>query len=290
MSDHDHKPEIDAATGVGTTGHEWDGVKELNNPLPRWWLSIFYISIIWAVGYMIAYPAWPMVSEATRGVLGYSSRAELAEEMQAAAKAQSQWRDQIRDLDLTEISASPELSRFATRAGKAAFAVNCSQCHGSGAQGAIGYPNLNDDDWIWGGALEEIHDTIRYGVRNDSDDARYSEMPAFSEMLEPKEIKSVAQYVLSLSGLDHDPNQASQAVEIFADNCADCHGEKGEGDVEMGAPKLADAIWLFRGDSDSIIRQISTPSHGVMPAWGEKLSPTTIKELTIYVHSLGGGQ
>ena len=290
MSTDHHKPETDEATGVDTTGHEWDGVKELNNPLPRWWLSLFYISILWAIGYMIAYPAWPMVTEATRGMLGYSSRAELADEIQRATEAQSQWRDQIRDLELAEISASPELARFATQAGKAAFAVNCSQCHGSGAQGAVGYPNLNDDDWIWGGTLEEIHGTIAHGVRNDSDDARYSEMPAFGDVLEPEEITSVAHYVLSLSGLDHDQALASQGVETFVDNCADCHGENGEGDVEMGAPKLADAIWLFRGDIDSITRQISAPAHGVMPAWGERLSPTTVKELTIYVHGLGGGQ
>ena len=290
MSNQDHKPETDAATGVHTTGHEWDGVKELNNPLPRWWLSLFYISIIWAIGYMIAYPAWPLVSSATKGVLGYSSRAELAEELKLAEAAQSQWRDQIRDLELEEIAASPELSRFATQAGKAAYAVNCSQCHGSGAQGSAGYPNLNDDDWIWGGSLEEIHATINHGVRNESDDARYSEMPAFGEILEPEEISNLTQYVLSLSGLEHDAGRASKSVDIFVENCADCHGEKGEGDTELGAPKLADAIWLFGGNEDSITQQIVTPSHGVMPAWGQRLSPATIKELAIYVHSLGGGQ
>ncbi|MEO1291476.1 MAG: cytochrome-c oxidase, cbb3-type subunit III [Pseudomonadota bacterium] len=283
--------EKDDVTGVHTTGHEWDGVKELNNPLPRWWVSVFYASVLFAIGYMIAYPAWPMIESATKGVLGYSSRAELAETIEAHREMRAPWREKIAAAPLEEIVADAELNQFAVRAGAATFALNCSQCHGSGAQGFTGYPNLNDDDWLWGGDLEAIHHTINHGVRNDtSDETRYSEMPAFGEILEDEELAAVTQTVLRLGGLDHDAALAEQGTEIYVDNCADCHGDAGMGDPDLGAPKLADAIWLFGGDADSIAKQIAYPSHGVMPAWGPRLDDAAVKELAIYVHSLGGGE
>lgn len=283
--------ERDDVTGVDTTGHEWDGVKELNNPLPRWWLSIFYATVIWSIGYCIVYPAWPMITEATKGVLGYSSRAELQETMAEAAAAQSVWRDRIAAASLDEIRGDQQLSQYAMEAGRAAFAVNCSQCHGAGAQGFPGYPNLNDDAWLWGGDLEQIHTTITHGVRNATDpDARYSEMPAFGEFLSSEEIDDLAQYVLQLGDLDHDRAAAARGEPLYVDNCAACHGDTGAGDRELGAPRLADAIWLFAGDDEAIEKQISAPAHGVMPAWGQRLDATTIKELAIYVHALGGGE
>ena len=282
--------EKDEVSGVETTGHAWDGVKELNNPLPRWWLSIFYATVVWAVGYCILYPAWPLVETTTKGVLGYSSRAEVQQSLVELNERRAPWRDRIAAADLDAIIGDEELLRFARRAGGAAFQLHCSQCHGSGAQGAPGYPNLNDDSWLWGGTLEEIHFTITHGVRNGGDEARDSEMPAFGEDLSAEETEATAAYVLKLGGLEHDAALAQKGATIFEENCAACHGESGEGDQSLGAPKLADAIWLLAGDQEGIVSQIKNPKHGVMPSWGDKLDAVTVKELAVYVHTLGGGQ
>lgn len=290
MSDN----EIDDISGVETTGHEWDGIKELNNPLPRWWLWTFYACIIWAAGYVIAYPAIPLISGATKGILGYSSRGEFAEKVALAKADQAVYLNQIDAMDVADIVADNELARFARAGGASAFKVNCSQCHGSGAQGAAGFPNLNDDEWIWGGSIEAIYTTITHGVRYDpDDDTRFNEMPAFGrdEILESEEILAVANYVASISGGEAEVDLIGQGQVIFEENCAACHGDVGEGLSELGGPALNNAIWLY-GDSsvEGLMTQINTPSHGVMPAWNEKLGDTTVKQLAVYVHSLGGGQ
>jgi cytochrome c oxidase cbb3-type subunit 3 len=282
---------IDEISGVETTGHVWDGIRELNNPMPRWWVITFYLTIIWAIGYMIAYPAWPLISSATTGVLGYSSRADVAGEMAAAEAVQSQYVDRIAQMPVGDIRANPELLQFAVAGGAAAFKVNCVQCHGSGAQGAPGYPNLNDDDWLWGGDIDSIYQTIAHGVRFETDDdTRYSEMPAFKELLEPAEIREVSAYVYSLTGEPSDPALVGPGAEIYAENCAACHGDDGRGDVEFGAPNLADAIWFYGNTESEIARQISNPKHGVMPGWAQRLGDPVIKQLSVFVHSLGGGQ
>lgn len=286
----EEKGHVDEATGTETTGHRWDGIEELNTPLPRWWLWTFYASIVFSIGYVIAYPAIPLVNGATQGLLGWSSRGAVAEDIAGHARGQAEWRDRIDALALDAIRDDPQLMRFATAQGRAAFGVNCSQCHGSGAQGFVGYPNLNDDDWLWGGTLDEIYHTIRHGVRNDADEeARWSEMPAFGAILERPEIADVTQYVLGLGGIEHDAEAAGRGEAIFADNCAACHGDGGEGNTALGAPRLNDAIWLLRGDPDFIAAQIDTPAHGAMPAWGLRLDDTTVKALAVYVHGLGGG-
>ena len=285
--------DIDQLSGIETTGHEWDGIKELNNPLPRWWLWTFYATVIWSLGYVIAYPAIPLVSSATSGVLGYSSRAEVAEEITKAKIAQSDLLSRIESSSLEEIRKTPELLQFATAGGKSAFGVNCVQCHGSGAAGSPGYPNLNDDDWIWGGSLEQIYTTIKHGIRFQwDDDTRVSEMPAFGadELLAKDEISDTAAYVRKLAGLDHEVNAARRGTSIYAENCAACHKETGEGDPEQGAPNLKDAIWHYGSSHEEIVAQISKPRHGVMPGWVNRLDDNTIKKLTVYVHSLGGGE
>jgi cytochrome c oxidase cbb3-type subunit 3 len=281
---------IDEVSGVETTGHEWDGIRELNNPMPRWWVYTFYATIVWAIGYAIAYPAWPLVSDATKGVLGYSSRQELTEAVNAATDAQKVFADKIAALPVSEIAKDPELMQFAINGGDAAFKVNCATCHGSGAMGRLGYPNLNDDDWLWGGTIDQIYQTIQFGVRSAHDETRTSEMPGFAEILEPAQVKQVAAYVVSLTKTASDPALVEPGKQVFIDNCASCHGEKAEGNKEMGAPNLADAIWLKGDTEDAIVRQVSVPRHGMMPAWSGRLSDTTIKELSVYVHSLGGGQ
>jgi cytochrome c oxidase cbb3-type subunit III len=285
--------DIDASSGTETTGHQWDGIKELDTPLPRWWLWTFYATIVWSVGYCIAYPAWPLISTVTPGLLGYSSRAELAVEVDAAAAARSVQVDRIAALDLQAIAADRDLADFARAGGASAFAVNCSQCHGSGAAGAAGYPNLNDDDWLWGGTLDDIYRSIAHGIRFEgNDETRFSQMPAFGRdgLLNRGEIADLVEHVLALSHQEHDPTAARRGAELFADNCAVCHGETGGGDRAAGAPRLSDPISLYAGDADAIRAQVADPSHGVMPAWAHRLDDATIKQLAIFVHSLGGGE
>lgn len=284
-------PKIDDETGVETTGHSWDGIEELNNPLPRWWLWTLYASIVWAIGYTIAYPAWPMISGATSGVLGYSTRGEVAQDIADHEAKNAGLVTELNAADLNSLAPSSDLHRYAVARGGSVFRAQCSQCHGSGAAGALGYPNLLDRDWLWGGDLEAISHTIAHGVRNDTDDdARYSEMPAFADMLEKDEITSVVEYVVSLSGSDFDADLAAAGASVFADNCTVCHGETGQGDREIGAPDLSDAIRLYGGDRASLTYTVNNARFGVMPAWGQRLSEEDVRAVSIYVHSLGGGE
>ncbi len=286
--------EVDDISGTETTGHEWDGIKELNTPMPRWWLWTFYGCIIWAIGYAIAYPAIPLVNGATKGLLGYSSRANLDAELVAAKAGQASYLARIDAMDVADIVKDEELARFARAGGSSAFKVYCSQCHGSGASGAAGYPNLNDDEWIWGGTPEAIYTTIAHGVRYDADfDTRFNEMPRFGadQILERDQIRAIANYVAELSGGEADPALIAEGETLFADNCTSCHAEGGVGDPELGGPAINNGIWLYGdGTVETIIAQINEPQHGVMPAWREKLGDATVKQLAVYVHGLGGGQ
>ncbi len=295
MSTEHHK-HIDDVTGTATTGHEWDGIRELETPMPRWWLWTLYLTIIWAVGYWVLYPAWPLLSDNTRGVLAYSSRASVAVELEALNKQRAVMAAGLETASLDQIKASADLFRIAVARGKAAFGDNCSGCHGLGGGGAKGgYPNLNDDDWIWGGSLDQIHTTLLHGIRwSTSSETRISMMPAFGlkdALLKPAEIDAVANYVRSLSNLPTEAGaKLDQGKELFAANCAACHGEAGKGNQELGAPNLTDPIWLYGSDIKSITETIKYSRAGVMPAWKDRLDPVTIKAITVYVHSLGGGQ
>ena len=287
MTDRD----IDQVTGVETTGHEWDGIKELNNPLPRWWLWTFYACIVFAVGYTVVFPAWPLLSSATPGLLGYSSRADHAAEVAAAKAAQGDTLARIAGTPVAEILDDESLARFAAAGGRSLFKVYCSQCHGTGATGAVGYPNLNDYEWIWGGTIDEIYATISHGARSASDsDTHYNLMPSFGDgILERAQIDTVASYVASLAGVEGGA-VTEEGQLLFADNCAGCHGDAGQGLKEAGGPSLNDAIWLYDGSLASITAQIEQPRHGVMPAWLPRLGDEGVKQLAIYVHGLGGGQ
>lgn len=279
--------------GHGTTGHVWDGIEEWDNPMPRWWVWTFYLTIIWGIGYVIAYPAWPLINGATAGVLGWSTRGDVAAEIQAVEEANAPINAKLEAVDLNAIVGDPELNTYAVSAGGAVFRTWCAQCHGSGAAGAKGYPNLLDDDWLWGGDMEAIHQTVTHGIRNeDSDDARYSEMPAFGrdELLTEEEVEQVTNYVMSLSGAANDASQVEAGSVIYADNCASCHMEDGTGDREQGAPNLADAIWLFGGDYEDIKHTVTYSRFGVMPAWNTRLTEAQIRAVTAYVHQLGGGE
>ncbi len=284
------KVEKDDVTGHETTGHEWDGIKELNRPLPKWWLYTFYASIAYAVVWWVLFPSWPFVSGYFGGLIGSNQRVQLDERMAEARAAQAQYLERIQTASTEEILTDPELLSFAVAGGQSAFADNCAPCHGLGGAGQDIYPTLADDDWIWGGSLDDIQYTINFGIRNEHDDARINEMPAYGQILEREDIQAVASYVLSLSASEHDASLVEQGAVIYEENCAACHGEQGEGIQELGGPNLADQIWLYGGGKAEVIQQISVPQQGVMPPWIGRLDEETVKSLTIYVHTLGGGQ
>ncbi|MGC1429520.1 MAG: cytochrome-c oxidase, cbb3-type subunit III [Albidovulum sp.] len=285
------KKKSDAHTGVETTGHSWDGIEELNNPLPRWWLWTLYATIIWAIGYVIAYPAWPMISGATTGVLGWSTRANVAADIAEHEGKNAGLVASLLEADVTALPQNADLNRYAIARGGSVFRAQCSQCHGSGAAGAKGYPNLLDDDWLWGGSIEDIVLTVRHGIRNETDaEARYSQMPAFKDLIEAPEIDAVVEYVVSLSSTEFDAALAETGALVFADNCAACHGDTAIGDREQGAPDLTDAIWLYGGDRDALTATVSDSRFGIMPAWGQRLSEADVRAVSAYVHSLGGGE
>ncbi len=288
-------PAVKLKKEVGTTGHSWDGIEEYDNPMPRWWVWIFIITIIWSVGYWVAYPAWPGIQSATSGVLGYSSRADVANELAEFEARNESFFVALVDTDLEDIRADDELQRFAVNAGGSVFRAQCSQCHGTGGAGvqASGFPNLLDDDWLWGGTMEDIHETIRYGIRNeDYPEARWSEMPAFGQdgLLDDEEIDQVVNYVLSLSGSDHDSALADAGAENFEINCASCHGDGGEGDYFIGAPALNNQVWLYGGSPEAIRHSIYYSRFGVMPGFANRLRDAEIRAVAAYVHQLGGGQ
>ena len=280
---------IDHVTGVETTGHVWDGdLRELNKPLPAWWLWTFYVCILWAIGYWIVYPAWPTLNDYTKGIWGYSQRAQVMKDVDDLKKTRSKFSDALAAMPIDKVKDNPELLRFAMTGGKVAFNENCAPCHGRGAQGSKGYPNLNDDDWLWGGTLADIQKTLTAGIRSTSKDTRDSAMPKFGvdKLLDDKQIAAVAEHVLSLSG----GKANADGAKIFAEQCVACHGEKGTGNQELGAPNLTDKIWLYGSSKEDVIESIRTGRGGVMPQWSTRLDPVTIKSLALYVHSLGGGK
>ena len=281
--------ETDALTGIETTGHEWDGIREPNNPLPKWWLYLFYATIIWSIGYFIVYPAWPTLSTYSKGVIGYSSRAELDRHMEEVKASRSAWLERFEAASVDDIVGDTELLQYAMAGGRTIFADNCAPCHGAGGGGAKEYPILADDDWIWGGTPEAIYTTLQFGIRSGHDDTRESEMLRFGEdeILEPAQIETVAEYVLSLSGQG---TASEEGQEIFVEQCAACHGEDGTGVADFGGPNLTDDIWLYGGGKEAVVSQINAPRHGVMPAWIDRLDDVSIKQVSVYVHALGGGE
>jgi cytochrome c oxidase cbb3-type subunit 3 len=283
---------VDSLSGQATTGHEWDGIQELNTPLPRWWLWLFYLTIAFSIVYWILYPAWPLVTGATPGLLGHTNRARVAEDLAAAQAARVQQAAGLEKMSLASIAADPKLLELALAQGKAAFGDNCAPCHGSGGQGQYGYPNLAAGRWLWGGTLDQIDATITHGIRSDDPDTHISAMPAFGKdgILKPEQIQQVANYVRTLAKIEPEPGVDVEAgKKIFADNCSACHRDEGKGNIEMGAPNLTTKIWLYGSDLKDLTTTIAYARNSTMPAWGKRLDPVTIKSLALYVHSLGGG-
>ena len=286
----DEPKQIDPVTGTATTGHDWDGIHELNTPLPRWWLWTFYGCIVWAIGYWVVYPAWPLLTNSTQGVFAWHARSAVVTDLDQLHKQRGPMMEKLSQASIDEIASNPQLLDFARALGRVAFADNCAPCHGAGGGGAKGYPNLNDDDWLWGGKLAQINQTIRFGARSGNDKGHEGNMPPFTGVLKPNEISTVADFVRSLSGL---PTEAGADLaagkKLFETNCAVCHGPEGKGNQELGSANLTDKIWLYGPDKKTIMDGIEHGHGGVMPAWEGRLNASTIKALTVYVWSFGGG-
>ena len=281
----------DDVTGTETTGHEWDGITELDTPMPRWWLIVFYVCIIWSVGYWFYYPTWPTLSGegergGTVGSAGWTQYTQLDEAQAEITALRAVYQSRFEAASFGEIQNDPTLYAYAVAGGKSAFGDICATCHGTGGAGAPGYPNLNDDDWLWGGDVDTIYQTLRYGVRGNHDETRFSEMPAFGEILSADEVNAITNYIVA----DFNAGSFGAGATLYSENCAVCHGDTGTGLREFGAPNLKDAIWFYGNEQGQIATQIRKPKHGIMPAWEGRLSDTTLRQLTIYVHSLGGGE
>lgn len=285
--------ERDEHTGVETTGHEWDGIKELDNPLPRWWLWIFYGCIAWSIVYWVLMPAWPGLNGYTRGLMNQSDRADVVSELSALQAQRGRGEALLMSASLQQIEADPALQAHALAVGQSVFGDNCASCHGAGGGGAKGYPNLRDDVWLWGGSLEEIEHTLQVGIRSTHADTRMSMMPAFGRdgLLTGAQIADLTEYVVALSGREADQAAVTRAAPLWADNCAACHMPAGTGSREFGAPNLTDREWLNGSDRAAISGQLQNGRNGVMPMWGDRFSPAVIKALAVYVHvNAGGGE
>lgn len=291
-----NKIERDEVTGTDTTGHEWDGLKELDTPLPRWWLYIFYGSIAVAIVYWVLMPAWPLVNGYTRGVLGFSDRVNVAADIGNMRAARAPMFERLANATASDLAGDPELQEFARAAGESVFGDNCQTCHGAGGAGAPGYPVLADDVWIWGGSMDEIEQTLRVGVRSGHPETRISQMPAFGRdhLLEPRQITDVTEHVIALSSgsarLRPDRQAAARGAQVYQEQCAVCHGATGAGDRNVGAPSLQDDLWLYGGSRDEIRRQIELGRGGVMPSWEGRFDEGTRRALAYYVHQMGGGE
>ena len=287
------KIEKDVISGQDTTGHEWDGVKELNTPVPKWWLYTFYATILWAAGMFVLYPSIPYGSGYFHGLLGYSSRTAVDADVAKVVAQRKGAMDRIAALPFDQIKADPALLEVALTSGRITFAENCQPCHGPGGGGSPGYPALAAGAWLWGGTLANIQQTVTHGIRSADPDARQSAMPRFGAdgVLKPAEVEAVSDYVwATFYGHPTAGQDVSAGAKIFADNCVACHGENGQGNRDVGAPRLASHVHLYGGTKETIINQVTLPHQGVMPNWGTRLDPATIKSVALYVHALGGGE
>jgi cytochrome c oxidase cbb3-type subunit 3 len=291
------KRERDQHTGLEDTGHEWDGIRELDRPLPRWWLWTWYACIAAAIVYWVLMPAWPLVHTNTPGLLGKSvlARVTIEQDLKALAAQRGAEAHMLDSASLEQIEKDPKLQAYSLAVGQSIFGDNCATCHGQGGAGGKGYPNLRDDVWLWGGTLEDIQRTITVGVRSGHPQARGAEtiMPSFGrdQMLTEAQISDLTEYVMALSHRKADPAAVARARQTFADQCAACHGPDGKGNpAKPGAPNLTDADWLYGSGREAIHDQIWFGRNGVMPTWEARFSPETIKALAVYVHANAGGE
>lgn len=267
----------------------FDGIRELDSNPPRLWTYIYLLCFGAAVWVLVAYPAIPGFS----GVFGWSSRAELGRAVERAETAAPDIARRFAAASLEEAEADPALRAYAVAGGHAAWGQNCAPCHGRDGAGTVGFPNLRDRDWLWGGTPEAILQTLRVGIRwPGEDETRASQMPAFGamKMLERPAVQGLVEHVRALSGQEHDAAAAARGAPVFAEQCASCHGERGEGNQDFGAPRLSDGAWLYGGDRGAIHASIWSSRAGVMPAFGHRLNEDTLRKLVLYVRAFGGGE
>lgn len=288
--------ERDPVTGRETTGHEWNGIKELDTPVPRGVLIFLVVTHVWAIGWWFLVPAWPVGTTYTKGLLGVDQRTSVEEQVIEGQRERSPWMMRLQSEPYDAILADETLMQTVRGTGRQLFGDNCAACHGRDGRGRAGYPDLTDDDWLWGGGPERIEQTLRYGINTAHPDSRIAQMPAFGrdEMLDRDQVRSVASYVYSLSNPDHSTEENLGLIEagreVFAATCAACHGDDAQGIADVGAPNLTDARWVYGGDLQTIITSVHGGRQGHMPTWDERLSDAEIRTLSLYVHDLGTGQ
>lgn len=281
----------DPLTGHKTTGHVWNGITELNAPVPRavWWF--LGITHVWALVVWVLMPAWPLVNTYTKGLLGIDQQESVEAALEEAALDRAVWTGRMAEARFDEIRADPALMRVVREAGPRLFGDNCAVCHGARGEGGLGFPTLSDADSLWGMEADTVYETIRVGINAPHPETRVSQMLAFGDgILTRDEIRTVAAYLRSLSGAPVDPARRAAGEAIFAENCASCHGADASGSAELGAPNLADQVWLYGGDEAALFRTIHGGRQGWMPAWEDRLSTAEMKLLTLYVLGLGEGR
>ncbi len=284
--------ERDPHTGYLTTGHEWNGITELNTPVPRAIYVFLIAAALFAVAYWILMPAWPLGTTFTRGLLGVDERAGISQALRQAALDRGVWAKRIEAGSFADLQQDAQVMAAVRQTGRTLFGDNCAACHGTRATGGKGFPNLTTAAWLWGGEPEAIAQTIRAGSNSSHPDSRTSQMPAFGrdQMLPRGDVENVVAYVRSLSDPAAARQSSSQSVEagkaIFAANCAACHGEQGKGNHELGAPDLTDAVWLYGGDARSVHETVWSGRQGHMPAWEGRLTELERKILVLYLLDL----
>lgn len=279
------KSEFDDLSGQQTTGHEWNGIKELNTPIPRAFNIWLWGSIAVAVALWVLYPSFPFVTDYAKGVLGYSSRLTVTDQVEDGRAQRASAFAPFGTMELSDLAQDATLRTRYEPSIAVLFRDNCAACHGRDGAGQRNFPNLTDDHWLWSGTPDEIAYTLRHGINSADSETRYAEMPAFGrdEWLEKAEIREVIDYVLQISGQDHDGDAAASGAVVFEDNCASCHGDGGTGGYENGAPRLTDSTWIYGGDQAALRETLQNGRAGVMPAWSGRLSDSEIKQLALYV-------
>jgi cytochrome c oxidase cbb3-type subunit 3 len=280
--------ERDNHTGYLTTGHEWNGIKELNTPVPRAVYFFLAIAVVFSIGYWILMPAWPLGVTYTRGLLGIDQRNIVAQSLKEAAIDRSVWTKKIQSESYAALLADPKMMAIVREAGHPLFGDNCAACHGRDAKGGPGFPNLTTSSWLWGGKPDDIFNTIRVGINATHKDTHVSQMPAFGRdaMLPRGDVLKAATFVYSLSNpgaKNLDPATVEAGKKIFSANCVACHGDNAKGNPELGAPDLTDKSWIYGGSLDAIDTSVWAGHQGHMPSWEGRLSELDRKILTLYL-------
>ena len=288
--------EKDPVSGQKTTGHEWNGIKELDTPVPLGILIFIVVTHVWALLWWVLMPTFPLGTTYTKGILDTDQRKIVEQDLTAALAQRAARMKAIETSSYEDILANEDLMKLVRTTGHQLFGDNCAACHGADGRGRANYPDLTDEDWLWGGGPEKIAETMKIGINSTHQNTRVAQMPAFGRdaILDRNQVTNVGTYVQSLSdpavSTAQNIEQMKAGREIFLTTCAACHGEDGKGNREVGAPNLTDQHWVYGGDLQTIINTIHGGRQGHMPTWDERLTPAEIKILSLYVASLGTKQ